>query len=115
LVLALDARFQVWPDLLRGGHNAYRDGQVVRRAFPTQVGRSEVERDAVVGEVPARVLDRRAHSLFRLLHRSVGQTDDDKHGHTPRGVHLNLDGGAVQPDHSETGNLGQHGRLLSSD
>jgi hypothetical protein len=59
----------------RGREDAQRDRQIEGRAFLADVGRGEIDGDAVVGEGEAGVADGRPHTLAAFPHRGVGQAD----------------------------------------
>jgi hypothetical protein len=75
-------------DLARGSEDAEGDRQIEAAGFLRQIGRSEVDRDALAGKFEARVLQRRPHPITRFLDFGIGQPD---HGHawqTTRQMHL---------------------------
>jgi hypothetical protein len=62
-----------------------------------QVGRREVDRDALVGrELQPAVLQRRAHPLAGFLDFGVGQADRREAGQAVGQVHLDRDLGGLQ-------------------
>ena len=84
-------------DLSAGGQDAQRDGQVEAARVLGQVGRREVDRDAlVVRELQPAVLQRRAHPLARFLHFHVGQPDQREAGQAVGQMHLDRDGRSLQ-------------------
>jgi hypothetical protein len=96
-------------DLAVGREDPHGDREVEARAGLAQVGGREVRGDALLRELEAGVLDRRADALARLADRLVAEPDDregrqalaqvDLDGHPPR-----LD--AVD---REGGDAGEHG------
>jgi hypothetical protein len=86
-------------DLPARGQDAQRDGQVEAARILGQVGRREVDGDAlVVGELQPRVLDGRAHALARLLDFHVGQPDEREAGQSVGQVDLDRDRGRLQAE-----------------
>ncbi len=85
--------------VLRNGadrrHQAERDGQVVVAAFLWQVGGGEIDGDAPRRQRQAGGDQRRAHALFRLRHRLVGQADDVEGRQAGRDLHLHVDGAGL--------------------
>ena len=80
-----------------GGQDAERDRQVEAAGLLGQVGRRQVDRDAlVVREREAAVGQRGAHTLARLLDLGVGQTDQREARQAVGQVHFDLHGGRVQ-------------------
>jgi hypothetical protein len=72
-----------WPreaaglDLLAGGQDAQRDGEVEAPGILGQVGGREIDGDPlVVGKLEASVLDGRAHALASFLDLCFSQSDE---------------------------------------
>ena len=94
----LPARQARGVDLAAGRQDAQRDRQVEAARILGQIGRREVDGDAlVVRELQPGVLQRRAHALARLLHLHIRQTDQRETGQTIGKVHLDGDRGRAQP------------------
>ena len=74
-----------------GRHDAERDGQVVMTALLGQVGRGEVDRDALGWQGKARGDERRANPLAGLPHRFVRQADDHEGDRPRRNLNLHID------------------------
>ena len=72
-------------------HHAERDRQVVMAALLRQVGRREIDGDALGRQREARGDQRRADPLLRFAHRLVAEADDVEHHVARRHVHLNVD------------------------
>ena len=68
-------------------HDAERDRQVVMRAFLGQVGRGEVDGDALCRQREPGGDERRAHPLARFGDRLVGQPDDHEDDVAGRDLH----------------------------
>jgi len=101
--------------LLRRDQDADRDRKVVGRAFLTQVGRGEVDRDAAEREGEPGVLDRGADTVSCLLDGCVSKPDDGEPADAIRDIDLNLDQFAFEADHGAGPYLGHSHRasLLS--
>ncbi|MCY1370509.1 hypothetical protein D9M69_576020 [compost metagenome] len=68
-------------DLAAGGQDAQRDRQVKTARVLGQVGRGEVDGDALGrGELQPRVGDGRAHPFARFLHLGIGQAHQREAG-----------------------------------
>ena len=81
----------------RGGQDAERDRQVEAARFLRQVGRREVDRDAlVVRELEAAGQQRGAHPLARLLDLGVGEADQGEARQAVGEMHLDGDRGRVE-------------------
>src|SRR5439155_26782967 len=106
---------EVGVDLVGGGHDAKRDGQIVGGAFLAQVGWGEVDDDAGrAGHGAARVADGGAHALLGLVDGGLGQAHDLDEGEgRPADVNLHLYEGAFQADYGATEYPGQCHRDLS--
>src|SRR5216684_9367108 len=83
-------------ELVRGGEDAERDGQIESAALLGELRRSEIDRDAPRWKVEARVYEGGAHPVAALLHFGVRQTDDGERGQAVRQMHLDGDCGRVQ-------------------
>jgi hypothetical protein len=64
--------------LLGGGEDAERDWQIEPPRLLGQVGRRQVDGDALRGEFEAAVLDGGADAVLGFLDLGVGQADDGK-------------------------------------
>ena len=74
-----------------GGQDADGDGQVETAGFLGQVGRRQVDRDAlVVREAEAAVLQRGAHAFTRLLDLGVGQPHQREAGQAVGQLHFHV-------------------------
>ncbi len=80
-----------------GAQDADRGRQVEGGAFLAEIGGRQVDGDAVDRELQARVADGGPHPVAALAHGRVGKTDRVERGQ-PRGdVHLDEDGGGLDP------------------
>ena len=81
-----------------GGEQRHRDGQVEPGALLAEVGRGQVHRDALRGELVPEVSHRRAHPDERLLHRPSRETGEQGAREAGGGVDLDVhgDGGDAQ-------------------
>ena len=85
-------------DLPAGGQDAERNRQVEATRVLGQVGRRQVDGDAlVVRKVQPAVLQRAAHALARFLDLDIGQPDQGEAGQAIGQMHLDRDGGRRQP------------------
>src|SRR2546422_10181677 len=75
-------------DLLRGGEDAYGDGQVERRPVLANVGGGEVDGDALQRERVAGVRERGVHALASFLDGTLRQSDGGEGGEAVRDVGL---------------------------
>ena len=66
------------------------------------------DRDALEGELEARVEDRRPHALARLAHGAVGQADDREVGQARAHVDLDRDAPRIESVDGEGGDAGEH-------
>ena len=80
-----------------GGEDADRGRQIEGGAFLADVGGRQVDRDAVDGELEARVPDGGADPVAALAHGRVGKTDGAERGQARGDVHLDEDGGGLDP------------------
>ena len=71
--------------------DAERDRQIERRAGLADVGRRQVDGDAVRRKLEAGVADRAAHAIAALAHAGVGQADHRERRQAERHVHLHMD------------------------
>ncbi len=79
-------------DLAAGGQDAQRDRQVEAARFLRQVGRRQVDRDAlVVRKGEAALRERGAHPLARFLHFGLGQPHQREAGQAVGQVHFDGD------------------------
>ncbi len=91
-----------------GGENAEGDREIERGAFLTEVSRSKVDRDAVLGKGEAGVADGRAHAFAALAHGGVGEAHGGEHGQTRRHVDFDADERGFHSDQSGRQHAGQH-------
>src|SRR3989449_10716208 len=77
-------------DLLRGGEDAYGDGQVERRPVLANVGGGEVDGDALQRERVAGVRERGVHALASFLDGTLRQSDGGEGGEAVRDVGLDV-------------------------
>jgi hypothetical protein len=85
-------------DLAAGGQDAQRNRQVKAPGVLGQVGRGQVDGDAlVVRELQPRVLQRRAHPLAGFLDLHIGQAHQREAGQAVGQVHLYGHGRGFQP------------------
>ena len=99
---------QLVPDLRRGGQHADGDGQVVGRAFLAQIGRGQVDRDALDREREAAVLDGRVDAIPALAHGRIRQADEGKIGLSSDDVDFDRYQFRVQPNHGRTEHFREH-------
>ena len=85
------AREAVARDHAHGGQKPERDGQVVMAALLGEVGRREVDGDALRRQGKAERTERRAHPLATFAHRLVGQPDHGKGDVARRHQDLHID------------------------
>src|SRR5204863_8344668 len=86
--------------LLRGSKHGERNRQIESRTLLTQLRRSEVDRDAAVGEPQLGRGDPAADALTRLLTRAVGEADDREAGNAVADVRLDVDAPRLEADQS---------------
>ena len=78
-------------DLSVGGQDAQRDRQVEAPRILRQLGRRQVDGDALVGrEGQAALQQRRAHALTRFLDLRVGQANEREAGQAVGQMHFHL-------------------------
>ena len=78
-------------------HQSERDGQVVMAAFLREVGRGEIDGDALRRQRQADGVQRAAHPLAALGHGLVGEADDGEGGHAGADLDLDIDGAGLDP------------------
>ena len=90
-------------------HQRERDRQVVVAAFLRQVGRREIDDDALRRQRQAGRMERGADALAAFADRLVGQADDDEDRHARRDLHLDVDGNRLDALERDRGDVGNHG------
>jgi hypothetical protein len=85
-------------DLVGGGEDRQRNGEVEAGSLLAQRRRSEVHGDAMGRPLEPGRHDARAHTVFRLLARAVGKTDDREAGQAALDARLDLDPAGVEAD-----------------
>ena len=84
-------------DLTARREDTQRDRQIEAAGFLRQIGRRQIDRDAlVVWKLQAAVQQRCAHPLARFLHFGIGQPDQREVRQAVREVHLDRDFGGEQ-------------------
>ena len=91
-----------------GGEQPERDRQIERGARLSQVGRGEVDGDAMRRKFEAAVADGAANAVAALAHARVGQSDEMEPGKSERDVDLDLDDGGVDAEDGGGANAGEH-------
>ena len=92
-----------WVQLATGRQNAQGHRQVEAARIFRQIGRCQVDGDAlVIGELETRVLNGAAHPLARLLHLDIGQADQREAGQPIGQMHLDRDGRGFQAQQGPT-------------
>ena len=89
-------------------HDAERDRQVVMAAFLGQVGRGEVDGDALGRQREPGGDQRRAHPLARFGDRLVGEPDDHEGDVAGRDLHLHVDGARLDALEGDRRNARDH-------
>ena len=85
-------------NLSAGGQDAQGNRQIKATRILGQIGRSQVDGDAlVVRKIQPAVEDGRAHALAGLLDLDIGQPHQRETGQAVGHMHLNRDGGRLQP------------------
>jgi len=98
-------------DLVRSRQNRQGDREIVAPAFLGQVHGGEIDRDAPLREVEAGVDQGGANALLALLDGGLGQSDHRERGQPTRKMHLDVDGGGLDPGEGAAADDGQgHGR-----
>ncbi len=95
-------------DETRRRKDAQRDRQVERRSGLADVGRAEVDGDAVRRELEAGVADRAADAVAALPHAGVRQADHPKAGQAERHVHFDLDRTGLDAEHRGGAHAREH-------
>ena len=85
-------------NLFRRGQDADRNGEIVARPGLVQIGRGEVDGDAVARHHQAAVLDGGSYTLGGFFDGGIGQADEREGGQAARGVYFDLDDFAFQSD-----------------
>jgi hypothetical protein len=96
-------------DLLRGGEDAERDRQVERRAVLTNIGRCEVDGDALQREGVARIGQRRANALAALFHGALRQPHGRERRQAVRDVGLHVHEVGVDAEDGGGADAREHG------
>ncbi len=97
-------------ELPAGGEHAERDRQIERRGLLGQLGRGEVDDDAVVRAHEAGVDERPLDAMRALLDGRFGQADEHGLGQRAgRDIDLDLDRQGVDAEEREGVELGEHG------
>ena len=94
-------------DLAARREDRHRERQVEARADLAQVRGREVDRDALLRELEARVRDRGAHPLARLPDRLVREPDDREGRQADADVGLDPDPAGVDAVEREGGDAGE--------
>ncbi len=94
-------------DLPAGGEDAEGDRQVEAPGLLGQVGRRQVDGDALAGKLEAGIDDGGAHAVTRLLDLGIGQADQRKAGQAAGQMGLDDDRRRVQAIQSATVGDGQ--------
>ncbi len=95
-------------------HHGERDRQVVVRALLGQVGRGEIDGDALGREREARGDQRRPHPLARFRHRLVGQPHHHEGDGAGGDLHLHVDGAGLDPLEGDGGDARDHAGFVRS-
>ncbi len=104
----------VGPDLVGGRQHADGNGQVIRRAFLTQIGRGEVDGDALVaGELQPAVLNGGVDPVAALADGRIRQPDEREVRLAADDIDFDLDRFRLQADDGAAENLGKHNDPLS--
>ena len=102
---------QVGGHLLGAEQDADGDGQVVGGSGFLEVGRGQVDDDALHRKDAAGVADGRPHALAGFLYGGVRQADDDE-GRQPGGdVRFDFNDRAIEPNDGAGHHLGEHNCL----
>ena len=89
-------------------HDAQRNGQVVMAALLGQVGRRQIDGNALGRQADAGGKERGAYPLARFLDRFVGQPDQDEIGIARRDLHLDVDRNGLDARKCYSGDTGDH-------
>ncbi len=92
-------------------HQGERDGQVVMAALLGEVGRGEIDDDALGRQRQAGGMQRAPHPFAALGHRLVGQADDDEARQAGHDLHLDIDGNRLDALKRHGGDVRDHARL----
>ncbi len=105
-----DGLFQfVGPNLAGGSQHADGNGQVVSRAFLAQIGRGQIDGQAVVGgEAQAAVLDGGIDAVAALANGRIGQADQREVRRAADNIDFDFDQFGIQTNDGATENLGEH-------
>ena len=96
-------------DLVGGGQDAHGDGQVVGRPLLAQVGRGEVDGEAVRRVIEPAVGKRGAHPFATLAYGNIGQADQRHLFQAAGNIHLDVNGLGIEADDGTTVHFGKHG------
>ena len=91
------------------GEHAHRDREIVGRPRLAQVGRGEVDGDAMRGIVEPRVANRGPDPIAAFAHAGVGQPDQRERGHAERDVDLDENDRGLDADQGRGAQLREHG------
>ena len=95
-------------DLAAGGQNAQRNRQIETARILGQIGRRQIDRDALVArKLQPAVLDGAAHALACFFHLGVGQPHQCEAGQAIGQMHLDRDGRRIQPKKGAAGYQGK--------
>ena len=92
-----------------GGEDAEGDRQVERRAGFAHVGRRQVDGDAVLGKLEARIADGAAHPVPALAHAGIGQADHREVRQAERHVDFDVDRTGFDAEDGGGPQAGEHG------
>ena len=89
-------------------HQPERDGKIVVAAFLGQVGRREIDGDALWRQREADGVQRAAHPLAALGHGLVGEADNGEGGEPRPDLHLHIDGTRLDALEGDGGDPREH-------
>ena len=84
------------------------DRQIESRAVLSYVRRRKIDRHPRRFEFHARILDRRAHTLTRLLHRRIKKPDNVERRKSIRNINLDIDDPPIDPESHRTIRFSKH-------
>ncbi len=98
------------PHLLRRSQDPHRYGQVIGRPLFTQIGRRQVNGDALIsGEGQSAVLYGCKHAVATFPHGRIRQANQGKGWLPTPDIDFDVDHGCFQADDGRAEHLGQHG------